>query len=103
MKPSLETCPIYHKRDQSIRSHLFCSFLALLLKRALRQPLEQNGESSHWAKILHGSAAESSTETRPNVTSKPPSGITVALPLRLTHGAFCCLMRKNALLPPEYE
>jgi transposase len=38
MKSILETRPIYHKRDETIRGHVFCSFLALLLRRALEQP-----------------------------------------------------------------
>ena len=31
MKSLLDTRPIYHKRDETIRGHVFCSFLALLL------------------------------------------------------------------------
>jgi hypothetical protein len=34
MKSILETRPIYHKRDETIRGHVFCSFLALVLRRA---------------------------------------------------------------------
>jgi hypothetical protein len=34
-KSILETRPIYHKRDETIRGHVFCSFLALLLKQEL--------------------------------------------------------------------
>jgi hypothetical protein len=45
MKSILETRPIYHKRDETIRGHVFCSFLALLLKRALEQRLEEKGET----------------------------------------------------------
>jgi len=54
MKSILETRPIYHKRDETIRGHVFCSFLALLLKRALEQRLEGKGESWEWAEILRG-------------------------------------------------
>lgn len=54
MKSILETRPIYHKRDETIRGHVFCSFLALLLKRALEQRLEQNGEPWEWAEIVRG-------------------------------------------------
>ncbi|MCX6036524.1 MAG: IS1634 family transposase [Chloroflexi bacterium] len=54
MKSILETRPIYHKRDETIRGHVFCSFLALLLKRALEQRLEQKGETWEWAEILRG-------------------------------------------------
>ena len=38
MKSILETRPIYHKRDETIRGHVFCSFLALLLRRAGAAP-----------------------------------------------------------------
>ena len=54
MKSILETRPIYHKRDETIRGHVFCSFLALLLKRALEQRLDEKGESWEWAEILRG-------------------------------------------------
>ncbi len=54
MKSILETRPIYHKRDETIRGHVFCSFLALLLQRALEQRLEGKGESWEWAEILRG-------------------------------------------------
>jgi hypothetical protein len=54
MKSILETRPIYHKRDETIRGHVFCSFLALLLKRALERRLEEKGEPWEWAEILRG-------------------------------------------------
>ena len=54
MKSILETRPIYHKGDETIRGQVFCSFLALLLKRALEQRLEQKGESWEWAEMLRG-------------------------------------------------
>jgi Transposase DDE domain len=54
MKSILETRPIYHKRDATIRGHVFCSFLALLLRRALEQRLEEKGETWEWAEIQRG-------------------------------------------------
>ena len=42
-KSLMRTRPIYHKRDQTIRGHVFCSFLALVLLRELDQSLEQAG------------------------------------------------------------
>jgi hypothetical protein len=54
MKSILETRPIYHKCDETIRGHVFCSFLALLLKRALEQRLEEKGQSWEWREILRG-------------------------------------------------
>jgi len=31
----LQTRPIYHKCDETIRGHVFCSFLALVLRQEL--------------------------------------------------------------------
>jgi transposase len=36
MKSLLETRPIYHKCDETIRGHVFCSFLALILRKELQ-------------------------------------------------------------------
>jgi len=54
MKSILETRPIYHKCDETIRGHVFCSFLALLLKRSLEQRLEEKGQTWEWAEIIRG-------------------------------------------------
>ena len=54
IKSILETRPIYHKRDETIRGHVFCSFLALLLRRALEQRLKEKGEAWEWSEILRG-------------------------------------------------
>jgi len=35
VKTLLETRPIYHKCDETIRGHVFCSYLALLLRTEL--------------------------------------------------------------------
>ena len=53
-KSILETRPSYPQCDETIRGHGCCSFLALLLKRALEQRLEEKGESWEWAEILRG-------------------------------------------------
>ena len=54
MKSILETRPIYHKCDETIRGHVFCSFLALLLKRALEERLEAKGQTWEWGEVLRG-------------------------------------------------
>jgi transposase len=40
VKGVLETRPIYHKCDATIRSHVFCSFLAMILMKELVSRLE---------------------------------------------------------------
>jgi transposase len=54
MKSALATRPIYHKRDATIRGHVFCSFLALRLRRELEGRLEALGKEWEWAEILRG-------------------------------------------------
>ena len=54
MKSILETRPIYHQCDETIRGHVFCSFLALLLRRALEQRLAEKNQTWEWAEILRG-------------------------------------------------
>jgi hypothetical protein len=53
-KSILETRPIYHKCDETIRGHVFCSFLALLLKADLEKRLRERDEVWEWAEILRG-------------------------------------------------
>ncbi len=52
MKSVLETRPIYHRRDETIRGHVFCSFLALVLRRELERRLEENGRRLEWADVI---------------------------------------------------
>ncbi len=50
-KSLLETRPIYHKVDDTIRGHVFCSFLALVLRKELETRLEKQGQKPEWADI----------------------------------------------------
>ena len=51
-KTLLETRPIYHHHDETIRGHLFCSFLALVLRKELHDRLALEGDKFEWADIL---------------------------------------------------
>ena len=51
-KTLLETRPIYHQRDETIRGHVFCSFLALLLRHELQARLKAKGKTFEWADLL---------------------------------------------------
>jgi transposase len=51
-KSVLETRPIYHKCDATIRGHVFCSFLALVLMKELEDRLAERGWELEWADIL---------------------------------------------------
>lgn len=51
MKSVLDTRPIFHKCDEAIRGHVFCSFLALVLRKELEQALDISGERFEWEDI----------------------------------------------------
>jgi hypothetical protein len=51
-KSLLATRPIYHQRDETIRGHVFCSFLALVLRQELQARLEARGRTVEWADVL---------------------------------------------------
>jgi len=52
VKSVLQTRPIYHKRDETIRGHVFCSFLALVLIKTLKDILEKAGLKLEWGRFL---------------------------------------------------
>jgi transposase len=51
MKSLLETRPVYHQKDENIAGHVFCSFLALVLRKELDQRLATNGHRFEWSDI----------------------------------------------------
>jgi hypothetical protein len=48
LKTVLETRPIYHQRDETIRGHVFSSFLALVLRKELEDRLAAKGFRYEW-------------------------------------------------------
>jgi hypothetical protein len=61
-KTLLETRPIFHKCDETIRGHVFCSFLALLLRTELQRRMEAQGDKVEWAALLRDLQALQYTE-----------------------------------------
>jgi transposase len=51
-KSLLQTRPIYHKCDETIRGHVFCSFLALVLRQELQARLRERGHELEWADVI---------------------------------------------------
>jgi transposase len=51
-KTTLQTRPIYHRRDETILGHVFCSFLALSLMKELESRLSAKGLDLEWADVL---------------------------------------------------
>jgi len=62
-KSLFETRPIYHKLDETIRGHVACSFLALVLKKELEDRLAaaNNGARASWPNVI--ADLDSLTET----------------------------------------
>jgi transposase len=83
-KHLLSTRPIFHKLDETIRGHVFCSFLALVLKKALEDRIAALGRSGSWPEII--ADLDSLTETEIDydgkrfvVRSAPRSSASLAL------------------------
>jgi Transposase DDE domain len=51
-KSILETRPIYHQSDAAIAGHLFCSFLALLLRKELDERLAAADVTAEWGDVV---------------------------------------------------
>jgi hypothetical protein len=51
VKSLLDTRPIYHHADETIRGHVFCSFLALVLLKELLQRMHARGWDPEWAAL----------------------------------------------------
>ena len=66
IKSILESRPIYHKRDETIRGHVFCSFLALVLKKELDRRLDKAGHRFEWADIKQDLKALQETHLEDN-------------------------------------
>jgi transposase len=52
MKSLLDTRPIFHKCDETIRGHVFCSFLALMLRKQLQDQLARKDCRLEWADVV---------------------------------------------------
>lgn len=51
IKSLLETRPVYHRIDETICGHVFCSFLALVLLKELNRRLEDAGFHFEWEQL----------------------------------------------------
>ena len=61
-KSLLRTRPVYHQCDAAIRGHVFCSFLALVLRKELLRRMEDKKIESEWNDIIRN--LDSLTETK---------------------------------------
>jgi len=69
VKSVLETRPVYHQKDENIRGHVFCSFLALVLRKELDRRLQEAGQCLEWADIKQDLKALQEVEIEDNEKS----------------------------------
>jgi hypothetical protein len=92
-KSILETRPIFHKSDEAIRGHLFCSFLALVLKHELESRMRQKALDWQWAEVIRG--LDNLQEVEANF-----QGCRFFMRSQLTGHALQALRAAGAALPP---
>lgn len=94
MKSLLETRPIWHKHDQTIRGHVFCSFLALILRKELQDRLDRAGHCDlEWADIINGLRAIAEFDLATN-------GKTFTVRTNATGAAAKAIAATGIALPP---
>jgi len=88
-KSLLDTRPIFHKSDETIRGHVFCSFLALLLQKELFLRMAKAGIRAEWKgtstpspRLRRRAIADHHTPCRPGARRPqrlPRHGLTVRI------------------------
>ena len=85
-KSLLDTRPIYHKLDETIRGHVACSFLALVLKKELEDRLTagERGARASWPEVMADLDSLTETEVEQDgkrflLRSAPRPGASLAL------------------------
>ena len=85
-KSLFETRPIYHQLDATIRGHVACSFLALVLKKELEDRLAAvtNGARASWPTVMADLDSLTETEVEQDgkrflLRSAPRPGASLAL------------------------
>jgi len=68
MKSLLDTRPIFHKCDETIRGHGFCSFLALVLRKELEDRSARKQWKLEWAAVIRD--LDNLLETEASITGK---------------------------------
>ena len=63
-KSLVDTRPIFHQWDATIKGHVFCSFLALVLLDELKRRLSRRGWQLEWADIRRDLATLMEIEVR---------------------------------------
>ena len=75
----MRTRPIYHSSDAAIRGHVFCSFLALVLRKELDERCRHARFRPEWGNVLRDldrlQEVEVSSDGRQIVLRTPAAGV----------------------------
>lgn len=93
MKSGINTRPVYHKCEETICGHVFCSFLAILLRRELERRIGEIGCGMEWKDVLRG------LEAVEEVTAEI-SGKTVVFRSELREGIGNIFKAAGVAVPP---
>ena len=78
-KALMRTRPIYHSSDAAIRGHVFCSFLALVLRKELDERCRHAKFRPEWGDVLRDfdrlQEVEVSSDGRQIILRTPPTGV----------------------------
>jgi hypothetical protein len=78
-KALMRTRPIYHSSDAAIRGHVFCSFLALVLRKQLDERCRRAGFRPEWGDVLRDldrlQDVEVNSDGRQIVLRTPATGV----------------------------
>jgi hypothetical protein len=113
-KSILDTRPIYHQTDAAIRGHVFCSFLALVMRKALEDHFAAARLKPEWGKLIREldrlqeieteqdgkqflcallSPATSAASSRPSASRCRPISATPLKPRRIASSLYTCSAR----------
>ena len=95
-KALMRTRPIYHSSDAATRGHVFCSFLALVLRKELDERCRIAGLRPEWADVLRAS----SIGCRRSSSTKMAGRSSCALPLSASSAR--CSMPPALRYPPIF-
>ena len=95
-KHLLATRPIFHRLDETIRGHVFCSFLALVLKAELEARIAALGHTGSWPAIITDLDALTETEVEQD-------GRRFLLRSAPRHAAGLALRAAGVALPPTVQ
>jgi hypothetical protein len=100
-KALMRTRPIYHSSDSAIRGHVFCSFLALILRKELDERCRNAGFRPEWGDVLRDlDRLQEVTITKDGRTWTVRTEATGAIPALMRFAGVLLPARVRATSPP---